>query len=357
MNLGKTSEEERMERASEGIAFLTERIDAIERERDELQEKSQRLELLQRSFVDIIAAREERALAAAAMRGAWLGLGFSRALWFKIEGATELTAILELDGDTVRESEYGGTLPETSSLFRVLAGDSDVLTGWAGDFDAPLFDTRRRYAAAAVRPATGDAFALYVDGSNERSASAWSVASLQELATHATFALERLRMASELERLAMRDPLTGLLNRRALMERLRVEFATMRRTKERLAFAMVDVDDFKRINDTRGHAGGDEALKIIARILEEQTRETDIAARFAGDEFSLIMPRTDEAAVETVMGRIYDALAADGLSCSIGIAFAADGEDEERLMARADAGVYAAKAAGKNCYRIASLRS
>ncbi|HET9030579.1 MAG TPA: GGDEF domain-containing protein [Candidatus Aquilonibacter sp.] len=343
-----------MDRATEGIAFLTERIDAIERERDDLLVKSQRLELLQRSFVDIIAARDERTLAASAMRGAWLGLGFSRAIWFRIDAPLELTAALELDGDRVADSEYGGTLPKTSSLFRVLSGDSDVLTGWAGDTDAPLFDTRRRYAAAAVRPQSGESFILYVDGSNERSASAWSVASLQELATHATFALERLRMAGELERLAMRDPLTGLLNRRALMERLAGEFATMRRTQERLAFAMIDVDNFKQINDTRGHAGGDHALNVIATILENETRETDIAARFAGDEFSLIMPRSDEDAVAAIMARIYAALDAVSLSCSIGVAFANANDQEETLIARADDGVYAAKAAGKGCYRIAA---
>ena len=339
--------------ASEGIAFLTERIDAIERERDDLLVKSQRLEMLQRSFVDIIAATEESGLASSAMRGAWLGLGFSRALWFRIESTTELTALFELDGDTVGESEYGGTLPEASSLYRVLSTDSVIITGWAGDFDAPLFDTRRRYAAAAVRPHSGETYILYADGSNERTASAWSVASLQELATHATFALERLRMATELERLAMRDPLTGLFNRRALMERLNIEMATIRRTGSALAFAMVDVDDFKRINDTRGHAGGDEALKIIAAILERETRETDVAARFAGDEFSLIMPRSDTSAVETVMSRVYAALHAHGLSCSIGVAFARDGDDREQLMSRADEAVYAAKGAGKNCYRIA----
>lgn len=342
-----------MDAPSEGIAFLTERIDAVERERDGLLEKSQRLETLQRSFVDIIAAPDEAALAAAAMRGAWLGLGFSRALWFRFDARAHASAVYELDGESVTESEYGGTLPEASSLYRIFSGDSDVATGWADDADAPLFDTRRRYAAAAVRPAKGEAALLYADGSSDRAGSAWSVASLQELATHAAFALERMRLSAELERLAMHDPLTGLYNRRALMEQLSQALRTARRTGETLAFAMLDVDDFKKINDTRGHAGGDEALQTIAEILRTCTREIDIPARFAGDEFSLIMPRTDPASAGAVMERVVAALRAHGLSASIGVAFTHPGIEEARLMSDADRAVYAAKAAGKNGFCLA----
>jgi diguanylate cyclase (GGDEF)-like protein len=343
-----------MDESSSAITFLTERIDAVERERDELLEKSQRLEVLQRSFVDIIAATDEATLAAAAMRGAWLGLGFSRALWFGVDDPQNVAALYELDGANVAASEYGGTLPETSSLYRVICGDSDIATGWAGDFDAPLFDTRRRYVAAAVRPPKGAAFIFYADGSNERSGSAWSVASIQELATHAAFALERLRLATELESLAMHDPLTGLFNRRALMERLETELRSARRTGEMLAYAMIDVDDFKRINDTRGHAGGDAALVTIAQILRTSTREIDMPARFAGDEFSLILPRTDRGSAQAVMERILKELRASGLSASIGVAFTIGTIDGSTLMRLADDAVYAAKAAGKDRYRLAS---
>lgn len=341
-----------MEEASEGIPFLVERIDALERERDALSEKAQRLEVLQRSFVDIIAAPDETSLAGAALRGAWLGLAFTRALWFRIDGAQSITALYEIDGEGVVESEYGGTLPPASSLYRLTSGDSDVATGWGGDFDAPLFDTRRRYAAAAIRTKGGEDFLLYVDGSNDRAGTAWSVASLQELATHAAFALDRMRMSAELERLAMHDPLTGLLNRRALMERLGAELRTVKRTGETLAFAMIDVDDFKKINDTLGHAGGDAALVTIAAILRAQTREIDVPARFAGDEFSLIMPRTDAQAASTVFDRIVLALRAESISASIGVGFSQTGDDEAALMRRADEAVYAAKAAGKGCYRF-----
>jgi diguanylate cyclase (GGDEF)-like protein len=333
-----------------GIVFLTEQMDALERERDALLEKSQRLEMLQRSFVEIIEATDETKLAEAAMRGAYLGLGFRRSLWFRIDGVRELSAQFELDNGVFVDSIYGGTLPEASSLFRVTSGHSTIATGHEGDPDAPLLETRWRYAAMAIRPPLGAAYLFYAD--DNRAGSAWSLESLRELAAQATFALERLRQADELERLAMRDPLTGLFNRRAMMERLQLELATARRTGAPLAFAMIDVDNFKSINDSRGHAGGDEALVTIATALRTQTRETDIPARFAGDEFALIMPRTNGADVATVMGRIYDALAANGLGISVGVAFDDGTSAPEPLIALADAGVYEAKGAGKNTYRI-----
>jgi diguanylate cyclase (GGDEF)-like protein len=343
-----------MDEPSRAIAFLTERIDAVERERDALLEQSQLLEQLVRSFVDIIAAQDEREIASQAMRAAVVGLGFTRSLWFKIESSSSITALFELDGPGVVESEYGGTLPEGSTLYRITTGDSDIVTGWAGDNDSPLFDTRRRFAAASVRATSGDAYLFYADGSNDRAGSSWNLNSMRELALHASFTLERMHLAAELERLAMHDPLTGLFNRRALTERLDVELRTARRTGEMLAFAMLDVDDFKAINDTRGHAAGDAALITIAQILRTSTREIDLTARFAGDEFSLILPRTDRGSATAVMERIVTELRANGLSASIGVAFTIGTIDATTLMRQADDAVYAAKAAGKNGYRFSS---
>lgn len=336
------------------ITFLTERIDAVERERDALLDRSQLLEQLVRSFVDIIAARDEQEVAAQAMRAAVVGLGFTRALWFRIENTRSIAALFELDGPGVVESEYGGTLPEGSTLYRIMTGDSDIVTGWAGDDDSPLFDTRRRFAAASVRATSGDAYLFYADGSNDRAGSSWNLNAMRELALHASFTLERMHLATELERLAMHDPLTGLFNRRALMERLEAELRTVRRTGEMLAYAMLDIDDFKAINDTRGHAGGDAALVTIAQILRASTREIDLTARFAGDEFSLILPRTDRASATAVVERIVAELRANGLSASIGVAFTIGTIDATSLMRHADEAVYAAKAAGKNGYRFSN---
>jgi diguanylate cyclase (GGDEF)-like protein len=121
-----------------------------------------------------------------------------------------------------------------------------------------------------------------------------------------------------------------------------------------LAFAMLDVDDFKMINDTRGHAGGDAALVTVAQILRSSTREIDLPARFAGDEFALILPRTDRASATSVMERIVTELRANGLSASIGVAYTIGTIEATSLIRQADEAVYAAKAAGKNGYRFSS---
>jgi diguanylate cyclase (GGDEF)-like protein len=336
----------------EGIAYLTERIAEVELERDALVVKAHRLEQLQRAFVELSAAVDERGVAFAALRGAWLGLGFGRALWFACGAAGGLNALYELDGGEVAESEYGGTLPPDSSLLRVARGDSDAAMGTNGDTDAPLFDVMRWYVAAKVHPRTGASFVIYADGVVDRTPSPWALTSLRELADQATLTLENLRMAQELERLALHDPLTGLPNRRALGERVAIELASARRTGEMLAFAILDVDDFKRINDSRGHAGGDEALQAIARALRSATRETDFPARFAGDEFALVMPRTQRADAAAVIERLVDALREAGLPCSVGVGFTDGTATAEALFVAADAAAYVVKTKGKNDFHL-----
>ena len=332
----------------EGIAYLTERIAEIERTRDALAIKVHRLEQLQRAFVEISAANDERAVAIAALRGVWLGLDFGRAFWFACDAGGELNATYELDGGRIVESEYGGTLPPQSSLLRVARGDSDAAMGTNSDSDSPLYDVLRWYVAAKVRPRTGASFIIYADGVVDRSPDPWALASLREVADQAALTLGSLRMADELERLALHDPLTGLPNRRNLSERVAIELASARRTGETLAFAILDVDDFKKINDSRGHAGGDAALQAIARAMRSVTRETDFPARFAGDEFALVMPRTQRADAGAVIERLIDALRAAGLPCSIGVAFTDGTATAETLFADADAAAYVVKSKGKD---------
>src|SRR5438067_1116813 len=158
----------------------------------------------------------------------------------------------------------------------------------------------------------------------------------------------------ELERLSVTDDLTGLYNRRYLMDALANEMRRSRRLDHPCALLMADVDHFKEYNDAYGHLAGDEALRRIAGILRDTTRDVDCAARYGGEEFVVLLPETRAAgAIETAQ-RFRASLATDELvggklSVSIGVAqFPEDGDAPEGLLARADAALYRAKREGRD---------
>jgi diguanylate cyclase (GGDEF)-like protein len=167
--------------------------------------------------------------------------------------------------------------------------------------------------------------------------------------------VKRLREGRrELERLSITDDLTGLYNRRYLMESLGNEVRRARRLKHPFALVMLDLDHFKEYNDASGHLAGDTALARIAAILRESTRDVDCAARYGGEEFVVLMPETEaDGALETVQ-RIRARLANDEvvggkLTLSIGITqFPEDGATPEALLAGADAALYQAKRTGRD---------
>jgi len=167
--------------------------------------------------------------------------------------------------------------------------------------------------------------------------------------------LVALRESLHLQRhLARTDGLTGLCSRREFEERLRHDIARARRHRTALTLAFVDLDDFKAINDARGHAEGDRALTIVGRALKLAVRETDTAARLGGDEFALVLPDTagDGArqAVEKAVAEILAALRAAGfaVSCSVGVVtFEEPPASAETAVAAADALMYEVKRRGK----------
>jgi len=160
----------------------------------------------------------------------------------------------------------------------------------------------------------------------------------------------------ELERLSTTDHLTGLANRRHFMERLSKEFLHSQRTGMPLALIMVDLDHFKTINDSRGHQGGDQVLREVAEILGRQMRPYDLAARFGGEEFSIILPETDLAGALGVARRLRELTEshhfhppADGLTITASFGVAATPMDSvEALIRNADAALYHAKHQGRN---------
>ncbi|OHB69082.1 MAG: hypothetical protein A2V70_19800 [Planctomycetes bacterium RBG_13_63_9] len=146
------------------------------------------------------------------------------------------------------------------------------------------------------------------------------------------------------------DPLTGVNNRRGLDDTLANQFAMMTRYRTTFALAIFDIDHFKRINDQEGHLRGDRILQESARLLDETIRETDIIARYGGDEFVIVMPQTNlEGAVESAERlrlRIHERMP---VTASAGVAMGLDGDTQDSLLARADEALYCAKTAGRNC--------
>lgn len=162
---------------------------------------------------------------------------------------------------------------------------------------------------------------------------------------------------------AYHDALTGLANRSLFQDRLEHALRTARRDARELALFFIDLDRFKEINDTLGHAAGDELLRQVAERLEASVRASDSVARLAGDEFvALIESVPDAAALTTLARKMLKQLSApfalkggtESISASIGIArYPADGQTPEALMQAADRAMYAAKHAGRNRYRFA----
>ncbi len=157
------------------------------------------------------------------------------------------------------------------------------------------------------------------------------------------------------EQLARTDSLTGLLNRRALFERLEYVLQLARRQHGKLTLVYVDLDDFKAINDTHGHAEGDRALRTVAEVLAQNIRQADSAARLGGDEFALLLIDTDRQGAEELVlklrHRMRDMLAARALkvTCSIGaVTFGQPPASADDALKAADRLMYQVKAGGKN---------
>lgn len=164
-----------------------------------------------------------------------------------------------------------------------------------------------------------------------------------------------LQRQAEIVRLSLTDPLTGVANRRRLDEQLETEVNRVQRYGGTLSLAVADLDHFKRINDEFGHEVGDAVLKAFARIMESHVRDTDLIARFGGEEFVILMPQSGRDAAETVAERIRLSLGRSpiaplrqAVTVSLGIAEIQNGESAAALLRRADQALYRAKEGGRD---------
>jgi diguanylate cyclase (GGDEF)-like protein len=239
--------------------------------------------------------------------------------------AAEATAarscrIISVDGSVVASGDPGGdgerlTLPLTASNVHFgtleLVGDS--------------FDEEQRLTAAS-------------------------------LASHAVVALENARLHRMVEQQALVDSLTGLANRRACSDALQAEAARARRFGTPLSVVLADLDGFKEVNDVHGHAVGDEVLQTFADVLRRTVRDSDVAGRWGGEEFLLLLPGADADGAVQLAERVRAALPArriadaEGLrvTASFGVAEHRPGSDAEHLLAAADEALYRAKRSGKD---------
>src|SRR4029079_15965789 len=170
-------------------------------------------------------------------------------------------------------------------------------------------------------------------------------------AAQAAIAVANAQLLAETHRLARDDDLTGVMNRRSLMERLDSEIHEATRHGDIFAVGMCDVDGLKRVNDTAGHLAGHEVLEEAAHLMRDTVRQEDVVARFGGDEFVLLLPRTGLLPAQALVGRIESRLREETYhwagrdhplpSVSFGIAwFPEDGRTDDALLACADERMY-----------------
>jgi diguanylate cyclase (GGDEF)-like protein len=178
------------------------------------------------------------------------------------------------------------------------------------------------------------------------------------LASHAAIALENARLHRIVERQALVDGLTAVANRRQCEDALTAEIARSERLGTPFTLVLADLDDFKNVNDLDGHAVGDDVLREFASVLRATVRDSDLAGRWGGEEFVLLLPGTDVLGGANLADRVRTALSErsfrgrDGrvlnVTCSFGVAQHRVGDDERELFAAADRALYRAKREGKN---------
>ena len=187
---------------------------------------------------------------------------------------------------------------------------------------------------------------------------------LEQLASQTSTTINRANVYAEILKHATLDALTGFYNRRQMEERIKQETASAKRKKTPLCAIMIDIDYFKHVNDTYGHAAGDYILKTASKIIRSQLREYDIASRYGGEEFAIILPFTREEEAVMVADRLRKAVESKiiniehvntkndtktiQITISLGIYSFKETDKPEELLMKADKALYDAKETGRN---------
>jgi two-component system, cell cycle response regulator len=253
-------------------------------------------------------------------------------------------------GETARSGARGGQ-PGVA----LAPGEPENTTFVAVPFAAPAVDSGEAAARGVL--------ALYDRVGPDEFDDA-DLATLTTFASQAAIALDNVRLHEEAQRLSLTDSLTGLFNYRYLRESLRREVERASRFGRTLAIVALDLDHFKEVNDTYGHAAGDAVLAELAHRIQTITREVDFSFRCGGEEFVILLPETDAAGGAALARRLGAGIrgapvvvgdAVIGVTVSIGVAvYPVNGATGAAVLEAADVALYAAKAGGRDTFRVAS---
>jgi diguanylate cyclase (GGDEF)-like protein/PAS domain S-box-containing protein len=364
---------QRTQAVIESKALLTEEMRQRERTQRELDQQTENLvrELTDRSQVNALLTKMGDLLQSCTNMKEALSivLGFAPKMFPKLRGAVILLnasrSLLEVAG-TWTDCRLSAAVFEPDSCwalrtghrYEVLAGDQAMTCGHAVSVTSP-------YVCIPIQ-AQGEALGVIhfqtTEDLREISASELSLAGAFTEQTGLSIANIRLREA--LRSQSIRDALTGLFNRRYLEETLEREVHRAARAGQALSVTMLDVDHFKSFNDTFGHAAGDAVLHEIGVFLLRNTREDDIACRYGGEEFVLIMPNANAEGTRTRIEQMrlgvrelrimYGDKPLGPITISAGIAaFPVHGSSPKQIMIAADAALYQAKKGGRDCVAVA----
>jgi diguanylate cyclase (GGDEF)-like protein len=209
----------------------------------------------------------------------------------------------------------------------------------------------------------GEQHGVLLAGTSARRYAAADVDIATALAVQGAVAMENALLFQQVQELATRDGLTGLFNRRHFFELAERSMNLSRRYDRPLAAAMTDIDHFKGVNDTHGHAVGDEVIREVAHRLRAVLRAPDMICRYGGEEFAVLLPETGAADVPAVAARLHRAVTehpvdtAAGplrITVSVGVAGLLPEESLETLLKKADEALYAAKRAGRDRIAVAA---
>jgi diguanylate cyclase (GGDEF)-like protein len=229
----------------------------------------------------------------------------------------------------------------------------------------PDAELRPHARGSLVMPIIADGQAVgcvQLVSSEPNSYTADQLAHLGRLISLASVGVRNALLHSRTRAMADTDPLTGLLTRGAYHERLESEFRKAQAARKSLSLLLLDLDNFKRVNDTFGHPAGDELLRRIGAILRQQARRNDVYCRYGGDEFIVVMPETIKSEAAVVADRIRKSIqemtfvsgnSLVNTTVSIGVAsYPQDVTSKQALVKAADDALYAAKEDGRNALRV-----